>query len=204
MTDLVLRSTLTSPYGRKVRIAAHVLGMDARIIIVPCNTYDPEDTIHQQNPLGKMPCLVLPDGISIFDSSVIIEYLQEEAGTDRLLPWRGPARAPLLTRTRLADGIIDAGALVMYEGRYHEEAQVSEKWLAHQRSKIMHALAAFEAALPDPRTTDAVAIGLACALAFLDKRHPVEWRPSFPRLVGWFDDFAAHEPAFALTKPPTT
>ena len=76
-------------------------------------------------------------------------------------------------------------------------------WLAYQRDKIVRALAAFEALAPDVGKTDAVSIGLACALGFLDKRKPVEWRPTCPRLAAWLAAFAANEPAFDRTRPPS-
>jgi glutathione S-transferase len=90
----------------------------------------------------------------------------------------------------------------VYENRYHEPAHISERWLDHQRGKIVRALAAFEASPPDPARTDAVTISLACALGFLDKRKPVAWRPGCPRLVDWLDAFAVNEPAFERTRPP--
>ena len=198
----VLRSTLTSPFGRKVRMAADVLGMAPRITIQPADYADEHDSLRQQNPLGKIPCLVRLDGSAVFDSSVIIEFLQHVAGTDRLLPLRGDERIDALVQTRLADGIIDAGALVIYEERYHEPEQRSTRWLDHQRGKIHRVLAAFETRLPDPQRTTAVSIGLSCSLAFLDKRRPVEWRGQHPRLVDWLETFAAAEPAFERTRPP--
>ncbi|MCY1261890.1 putative GST-like protein YibF [compost metagenome] len=198
----VLRSSLTSPFVRKVRIAAEVLGLTDRITMVPTDAADPNDALRQQNPLGKYPCLLRADGTAVYDSSVILEFLQEVAGSDRLLPAAGTERISMLTRTRLADGIIDAGALVIYEDRYHEPAAQSEKWLSYQREKILRALAAFESAQPDPHKTDAVSIGLACALGFLDRRQPVQWRPRFARLANWLAAFAESEPAFNLTQPP--
>jgi glutathione S-transferase len=200
----VLRTTLTSPFGRKVRMAAYILNLSDRVRVVPADTTDENDTLRQQNPLGKIPCLVRADGTSIFDSSVILEFLQEVAGTDRLLPTHGPARFSMLTSARLADGIIDAGALIIYEVRFHEPGACSERWLAHQRGKIVRALAAFEASPPDASKTDAITIGLACALGFLDKRQPVEWRSTCPNLAAWLTDFAANEPAFERTRPPNT
>ena len=110
----VLRSTLTSPFGRKVRMALEVLGLADRVTMVPANPLDENDTLRQQNPLGKMPCLVCPDGSTVYDSGVIIEYLQELSGGKRLLPVRGSARYKALTRARLADGIMDASILVVY------------------------------------------------------------------------------------------
>jgi glutathione S-transferase len=171
---------------------------------VPTDAADDKDTLRQQNPLGKYPCLLRADGTAIYDSSVILEFLQEVAGTDRLQPVSGPARIPMLTLTRLADGIIDAGAAVIYEERYHQPGTVSGKWLDYQRGKIVRALAAFEATPPDSHKTDAVSIGLACALGFLDRRKPVEYRPSCPRLVAWLETFAQNEPSFERTRPPST
>src|SRR5512139_1326465 len=88
----VLRSTLTSPFGRKVRMAAQVLKLADSIELVPANPLDENDTLRQQNPLGKMPCLITADGSVIYDSSVILEYLDRLAGGDRLLPAGGIAR----------------------------------------------------------------------------------------------------------------
>ena len=77
-----LRSTLTSPFGRKVRMAIEALGLSGRITVTPADPLDENDTLRQQNPLGKMPCLVLADGSTIYDSGIIIEFLQDAAGTD--------------------------------------------------------------------------------------------------------------------------
>jgi glutathione S-transferase len=198
--NFVLRSTVTSPFGRKVRMAIDALGLTGRITLVPADPLDENDTLRQQNPLGKMPCLVLPDGSTIYDSSIIIEFLQDAAGTDRLLPLRGPARFKALTQARLADGIMDASILVVYEKRFRPEAPPSARWLDHQRGKITRGLAAFQASLPDPNKTDVVSIGLSCALGYLDWRKQVDWRPAYPGLVAWLERFSAHEPAFERTR----
>ena len=198
----VLRSTLTSPFGRKVRMAAEVLGLMDRIALVPADPRDENDTLRRQNPLGKMPCLIAADGTPIYDSGVIIEYLDQIAGGGRLLPAGGRARIEALTLARLADGITEAAILVVYEGRFRDPGTQSERWLAYQRGKILRALAAFEAAPPDAAKTDIVAIGLACALGYLDWRQPVDWRPQFPKLVAWLDAFAQHEPAFDAPRAP--
>ncbi|MFP3606468.1 glutathione S-transferase N-terminal domain-containing protein [Paraburkholderia sp. SIMBA_053] len=197
----ILRSSLTSPFVRKIRMVVEVLGLTDRVTLQPAAPYDEDDSLRTQNPLGKYPCLVCNDGNSFFDSSVILEYLQEVAQTDRLLPAQGPQRIRMLVQTRLADGIIDAGALVIYEHRYHEKEHMSEKWLHYQRGKIWRALSSFEACPPSSQETNAVSIGLACALGFLDKRQIVDWRASCPRLCGWLADFAANEPAFERTSP---
>ena len=195
----ILRSTLTSPFGRKVRMAAEVLGVDGRIVLVPADTLDEGDTLREQNPLGKLPCLLLPDGTVLYDSRVIIEFLQETAGTERLMPRAGVARDRALTRAALADGIADAALLMVYEDRFRDTAMHSPRWLAHQRGKIMRGLSAFEAALPGTGT-DIVSIGLACALGYLDWRRPVDWRPSFPATARWLDAFTRHEPAVGRTR----
>ena len=197
----VLRSTLTSPFGRKVCMAADVLKLSDRIALLPADPRDDNDPLRKQNPLGKMPCLLLPDGTPIFDSGVIIEYLDQLAD-DKLLPPGGLERIKALTLARLADGITEAAILVVYEDRFRDSGQKSERWLSYQRGKILRALAAFEAAPPYPARTDIVAIGLSCALGYLAWRKPVEWRADHPRLVQWLADFSKHEPAFEATRPP--
>ncbi len=202
--SFVLRSTVTSPFGRKVRMAIDVLGLSERVTLHPADTLDGNDTLRQQNPLGKMPCLLLGDGTALYGSAVIIEFLQELAGRDTLVAAQGPARYAALTLATLADGITDAALLMVYEKRFRDPGTYSERWLDHQRGKIGRALAAFEAAPPDPAKTDIVAIGLSCALGYLDWRRPVQWRDNHPRLAAWLADFARHEPAFARSAAPTT
>ena len=160
MTEkFVLRSTTTSPFGRKVRMAIDTLGLNNRITETPADPLDERDTLRQQNPLGKMPCLVLQDGSTIYDSGIIIEFLQEIAGTDRLLRLNGPERYRMLTQARLTDGIMDASILIVYETRFRPDLPHSPRWLDHQRGKIHRGLAAFEAKPPDPTRTDVVSIG---------------------------------------------
>jgi len=198
--SFVLRSTPTSPFGRKVRMAIEALGLSGRVTVTPADPLDDNDTLRQQNPLGKMPCLVLADGSTIYDSGIIIEYLQDVGGTDRLLPLRGRDRYRMLTLSRLADGIMDASILVVYETRFRPDLPQSPRWLAHQRGKIKRGLAVFEASPPDANKTDVVSIGLSCALGYLDWRKQVDWRPTHPTLVDWLNRFTAHEPAFEHTR----
>ncbi len=199
----VLRSTVTSPFGRKVRIAIDVLGLGERITMVPADTLDENDTLRLENPLGKMPCLLTADGTAIYDSGVIIEFLAEVAGSEQLLPARGLARFKALTLARLADGIAEAAILMVYENRFRDPGTHSERWLTHQRGKITRALAAFDASPPDAGKTDIVAIGLSCALDYLDWRRPVKWRDSNSRLAAWLAAFAKNEPAFERTRAET-
>ena len=200
----VLRTSLTSPFGRKVRMAVEALGMAGRVSVVSADPLDENDTLRLQNPLGKMPCLLLEDGSSIYDSGIIIKYLQELTGGNQLIPPHGLPRFKALTRARLADGIMDASILVVYDSRFRPGAPPSERWLAHQRGKITRGLAAFELAPPDPTKTDIVSIGLACALGYLDWRKQVDWRATAPGLVDWLDRFSAHEPAFERTRAPAS
>jgi len=195
-----LRTTLTSPFGRKARLAAEVLGLADRVQIVNADVYDDQDSIRRQNPLGKMPCLVTADGTAVYDSSVIVDFLQYVSGTEKLYPASGAERFRKLTRAKLADGIIDAGALVAYEGRWHEASQVSAPWLEYQLGKIRRALDSFEADTPDVATNDIVTVCLACALEFLERRKPLDWKAGHPKLVDWLAAYAAREPAYARIK----
>jgi glutathione S-transferase len=199
---LILRTTESSPFGRKPRMAMKILGVESHIDIVPADTGSETDSLRVQNPLGKMPALVLPNGDVLYDSRPIVEFLDEMAGSHRLLPANGIARYVALTRAALADGIMDAGILVVYEKRFRPEEHYVESWIAHQKGKILRGLAAFEKAPPDPNASDIVSIGLCCALGYLDWRKQVDWRSRHPRLVEWLDRFAAREPACNATLPP--
>jgi glutathione S-transferase len=137
-------------------------------------------------------------------TTAIIEFLQDVAGTDRLLPLRGRERYRALTLSRLADGIMDASVLVVYESRFRPDLPHSPRWLAHQRGKILRGLTEFENSPPDPNKTDVVSIGLSCALGYLDWRKQVDWRSAYPRLVSWLERFSAHEPAFERTRAKDT
>ena len=96
-----------------------------------------------------MPCLLLADGSALYDSRVIIEFLQDVAGSDDAAGARA-ARFQALTRATLADGIADAALLMVYESRFRAMRRAFERWLAHQRGKVKRGLAAFENAPPDP------------------------------------------------------
>ncbi len=198
---MTLRTVGPSPFGRKVRLAAAVLGMSDEITIEVAETMNAEDSIRRQNPLGKIPALVLGDGRVLYDSRVIIEYLDTIAGGARLIPAEIDARFEALTSAALADGILDAGILIVYEGRYRPDMDPYGPWLDHQRGKIERGLQALEASPPaiDPVTVGA--IGAACALGYLDFRGQFDWRAGNPGLIGWLDTFAAAVPAFDQTRP---
>jgi glutathione S-transferase len=197
---LVLRSSPPSPFGRKIRIAAAILGLSDRLELVPTDTNDPEEPLRRQNPLGKIPTLILEDGTALYDSRVIAEYLDWLAGGGRIIPAQPAARFPVLTRQALADGLMDASILQVYESRFRDPDKHGAKWLDHQAGKAARALAALEAAPPAEGAEDIGAIAAACALGYLDLRFAGRWRADHPKLVRWLDGFAARVPAFAETQ----
>jgi glutathione S-transferase len=197
---LVLRSSPASPFGRKVRIAASILGLTDRIEIVVADTNDADDSLRRQNPLGKIPALVREDGVVLYDSPVIIEYLDYLAGGDKIIPAAPEPRFVVLTRQALADGMMDAALLQIYETRFREPGQYVAKWLDYQAAKVARALKGLEAAPPESAARDIGAIALACALGYLDLRFAGRWRGDHPRLVAWLDAFAAGVPAFEATR----
>ncbi len=197
---LTLRSSPASPFGRKVKIAALELGLMDRITVAVADTNDPSEPLRQQNPLGKIPTLVLEDGTTLFDSRVICEYLDFIAGGHRHFP-EGEAKFAQLRLMALADGLADAALLQVYEVRFRPEEGRNAAWVANQSGKISRALAALEAAPPaypgQPRIGE---IALACALGYLDLRFEGKWRAEHPKLVAWLDAFAAKVPAFEETR----
>jgi glutathione S-transferase len=197
---LVLRSSPASPFGRKVRIAAAILGLTERIEIVAADTNDANDSLRLQNPLGKIPALVLEDGAVLYDSPVIVEYLDWLAGGGRIIPTEPGPRFNVLTRQALADGIMDAALLQVYETRFREPGQHVAKWLDHQAAKVARGLARLEASPLETAAGDIGAVATACALGYLDLRFAGRWRADCPRLAAWLDDFAAATPAFEETR----
>lgn len=196
---LVLRAVATSPFVRKVRIAAALLELDDRIEVLPADTGDPDDSLREQNPLGKVPALILESGEVLYDSPVIVEYLDWLAGGGKIIPADPAQRFRSLTQQALADGIMEAAVLLRYESLWREPGMRSEKWTAHQADKIARALAAFEAAPPE-ELSDISTITLACALGYLDLRFEGEWRTGHPRLVAWLDLVSDATPSFEATR----
>jgi glutathione S-transferase len=200
---LTLRSSPASPFVRKVRIAANLLGLEREIALEQADTTSADDTIRRQNPLGKIPALVLEDGSVLFDSRVILEYLEHRAGGARIIPRDARARFAALALQALADGIMDASILIIYEQRFRPAERHEPKWTDHQAGKVARALAALE---PSPPPLDVMPnvgqIALACALGYRDFRFSGSWRANHPKLTAWLDGFAAQVPAFAATAPP--
>jgi glutathione S-transferase len=198
---MILRSTPPSPFGRKVKLAASVLGFSGDVKVEAADTNDANDSIRQQNPLGKIPTLVLEDGTTLFDSRVIIEYLDHRAGGGKIIPQEPKARFAALRLQALADGMTDAQILLLYEGRFRPPEHHVKKWTDYQADKIKRGLTALEA---DPPSLDPLPnvgqIALACFLGHRDLRFAGDWRAAHPKLVTWLDRFAAKVPAFAETK----
>jgi glutathione S-transferase len=197
---MILRSAPASPFGRKVKLAAAILGLSDRIEVTLTDTNDTSDPIRQQNPLGKIPTLVMEDGMTLFDSRVIVEYLDHLAGGGKIIP-NGAARFPVLRMAALADGIAEAVLLQVYEARYRPEDKRVAAWVDLQAGKVARGMAALEAAPPAiAALPDAGAIGIACALGYQDLRQGGEWRAKHPKLVVWLDEFSACVPAFEATR----
>jgi glutathione S-transferase len=200
---MILRSAPPSPFGRKVKIAAALLDLTSDLNIIQADTVDPKDPVRADNPLGKIPTLVLEDGFVVHDSAVIVEYLDMRAGGGRVIPKTGMERIRALTLQSLADGLMDAALLQVYEGRWRDAALRDQKWLDHQAGKVSRALASLDGNPPDISGTVHVGhIAVACALGYLDLRFEGSWRVGHPRLVKWLDAFAAKVPAFDTTRAP--
>jgi glutathione S-transferase len=199
---MILRSSPSSPFGRKVRLALGMLGFDGDTKIEAADTTDVNDSVRGQNPLGKIPVLIAEDGIAYYDSRVILDYLDHRAGGGKIVPRDAMARLVALRLQALCDGILDASILTIYEARWRKAEHHEQKWLDHQAGKVARGLAALEAAPPPLDAMPHVGqITLACALGYRDFRFGGGWRGDHPRLVAWLDTFAARVPTFAATKP---
>jgi len=197
-----LRSSPASPYTRKVKIAAAILGLADRVEDMPTNTDDPASPLRQQNPLGKIPTLILDDGSALYDSRVIVEYLDHLAGGGRLFPLDARERFETLKLQALADGICDAALLIRYESVYRTEQERSASWVARQQEKVDRSLLELDTVLvgdggKKPKIGD---IAAACALGYLDLRFEGRWRTTHPLLVAWLDAFASSQPSFEATR----
>lgn len=185
-----------SPFVRKVLVAARERGLADRIELVPTGVtpVKRDEAIATHNPLGKIPTLVLEDGTAVFDSRVIVEYLDGLPGGPRLIPEGGAARLRTLTLQALADGLCDAAVALRYETAVRPEALRWPEWSASQTTKVVASLDALErdwlAHLAS--TLDIGAIATACALGYLDYRFAsLGWREGRPGLAAWYQGFAA-------------
>jgi glutathione S-transferase len=197
-----LRYSSASPYVRKVMIVAHETGLVDRIDLVP-TAVAPTVVNHDVaavNPLVKVPTLELADGTNLFDSRIIVEYLDAQHQGRRLFPAEGPARWTALRRQAIGDGLLDAALLIRYENNLRPAPQRWQEWTDGQFRKVRQALAALaDESLGTEPTIGEITAG--CALGYLDFRFPDEdWRAAHPALGTWFAAIS-ERPSFVATLP---
>ena len=201
-----LIGSLTSPYVRKVRIVMAEKKLDFQLVLEDVWA---TDALLKSNPLGKVPCLVMEGGEAVFDSRVIVEYLDTLSPVGKLIPPAGRERIEVRTWEALADGVLDASILARLEQTWsgRSDAQRSQAWVDRQMSRVNAALAAMARGAGDKPwcmgihfTLADVAVG--CALAYLDFRFPhIDWRDSHANLSRLYDKLAARQ-SFIDTAPP--
>jgi len=195
-----------SPYARKVRVVMAEKKLDYQYVIE--DVWAAGSSITESNPLGKVPCLVMEGGEAVFDSRVIVEYLDTLSPVGKLIPTQGRERAEVKTWEALADGLMDAALLarmeVLFKGR--SEAQRSQAWIDRQMDKINAVLKAMSTGLAEKPFCSGVHFSLSdvavgCALGYLDYRFPqVTWRDSYANLARLQDKLALR-PSFVETVP---
>jgi glutathione S-transferase len=185
-----LRHSATSPFVRKIVVALHELGMNDQVERIPSNVLKREVREGLPNPLGKVPCLETDDGMTLYDSPVIVEYLDSLKGGGRLIPPSGRARWDALRRQALGDGILDNTVLSFIETLRKPERQ-SAGWIAHNRSGSERAIKALESEADQlGGAADVGKITIAIAIDFFDMHFPdAGWRASCPKLAAWFEEF---------------
>jgi glutathione S-transferase len=203
--NLRLIGSLTSPYVRKVRIVMAEKRIDCQLELE--DVWSADSKIQEANPLSKVPCLIMEDGGAVFDSRVIVEYLDTMTPIAKLIPANGRERAEVRTWEALADGMLDAAILVRLEQTLRPAEQQSQKWIDRQMSKIHAGLAAMSNGLGDKPWCNGHAYTLAdiavgCTLGYLDFRFPqIDWRSQYPTLARLYEKLASR-PSFVDTAPP--
>lgn len=201
-----LIGSTTSPYVRKVRVVLAEKKLDYQFELE--DVWSPDTSIQQINPLGKVPCLVMEDGGALFDSRVIVEYMDALSPYNRLIPQSGRERAAVRCWEALSDGILDA-AVTVFKERQRPAPQISEAWIDRQLGKIHASLESMSHGLGDQAFCQGNAVSLAdlaagCALAYLGFRFPeIDWRTPYPNLAALHDKMAAR-PSFVDTQPPSS
>jgi glutathione S-transferase len=196
----------TSPYVRKVCIVMAEKKLD--YVMVTEEVWSATTTIHASNPLGKVPCLVLEGGEAVFDSRVIVEYLDTLSPVGKLIPANGRARAEVKTWEALADGLLDAALLARMENVWpHRTAeQKSQAWIERQLAKISEALRAMSQGLADKPFCSGAHLSLSdiavgCAVGYLDFRFSdIDWRGAYPNLDKHYAKLM-QRPSFADSLP---
>ena len=196
-----LIGSLTSPYVCKVRIVLAEKKLDYQFVTE--EVWSPETRIHESNPLGKVPCLIMEGHEAVCDSRVIVEYLDTLSPVGKLIPSGGRERAEVKTWEALADGVMDAAILARMEAVWagRGEGERSQAWIDRQLGKIAHALSAMGQGLADKPFCSGIHLSLSdiavgCALGYLDFRFPqIGWRSAHPNLHKLYDKLS-QRPSF--------
>ena len=201
-----LIGSTTSPYVRKVRIVMAEKKLDYQFVLD--NVWSADTKIAASNPLGKVPCLVMEGAEAVFDSRVIVEYLDTLSPVGKLIPSTGRERAEVKTWEALADGLLDAAILVRLENTFEgrTEGQRSQAWIDRQMDKVHASLKAIAQGLGDKPFCSGIHLSLSdiavgCALGWLEFRFPeIGWRADYPNLARLMDKLA-QRPSFSDTVP---
>jgi glutathione S-transferase len=201
-----LIGSTSSPYVRKVRVVMAEKKLDYQF--VEEDVWSADTTIMQSNPLGKVPCLVMEGGEALFDSRVIVEYLDTLSPVGKLIPHVGRERAEVKTWEALADGVLDALVLARLEAHWsgRPKDQQCQPWIDRQIAKTQSSLKAMSQGLGDKPFCAGIYLSLAdiavgCALGYLDFRFPdIDWRSSYPNLAK-LQDKLMQRGSFADSKP---
>ncbi|MFO1191352.1 MAG: glutathione S-transferase N-terminal domain-containing protein [Rhodoferax sp.] len=201
-----LIGSTTSPYVRKVRVVMAEKKLDYQFVTE--NVWAADTRIGESNPLGKVPCLVMDGAEALFDSRVIVEYLDTLSPVGKLIPGLGRERAEVKTWEALADGILDAALLARMEATWEHRtaAERSQAWIDRQLGKINASLKAMAKGLGDKPFCSGIHLSLAdiavgCALGYLEFRFPqIGWRADHPNLAR-LQDKLMQRPSFADTVP---
>jgi glutathione S-transferase len=200
-----LRYSANSPYVRKVSVVALETGLDKRIERIPAQVspVTVNEAVARENPLTKVPSLTTDDGMVLYDSPVICEYLDSLHSGAKLFPAVGAARWTALRQQALGDGILDAALLARYEGALRPENLRWAEWSEGQMRKVRQGLAALDAEvaqLSGPLTIGQITAG--CALGYLDFRFPDEgWHDRHVKLAAWYQGFSKRA-SMQATVPP--
>ena len=195
--------SLLSPYGRKVRVVLAEKRIECELELVDVTPAD--SPLNEHNPLGKIPTLLLDDGSALYDSRVIVDFLDAVSPIGRLIPKGNRERVAVLRWEALADGVLDAGVLLRQETLRPKKEQ-SSAWIERQRGKVERGVAEMARELGErdwchnERFTLAD-ISLGCCLGWLAFRHPdLDWRGKYANLARHYDKLS-QRPAFAETAP---
>lgn len=196
--------SLASPYARKVRVAAAEKRIEIEMVEVVLSA--PDNPVSEYNPLGKVPVLILDDGDSLFDSRVIVEYLDNRTPLARLIPQDNSSKILVRRWESLADGICDAAIAAIMEGRRSQKQQ-DPAVIAKQLGKIERGLKTLSRDLGNNKwcvddTFSLADIALGCLLGYLDLRYKeLGWQDQYPNLVDHYAEMMKR-PSFSETIPP--